>query len=113
MASDKITNTQILLPVFLLSFVVTLFLGFQTTLLVGDHSALKVARAQQDKPLEQLAKVKAQVNALAVGTLHLSKDGNKDAQVIIADLKKAGVDVSDQGTPPGGTAMPTAPAVNP
>ncbi len=100
MSHEKITTSQLLLPLFLLTLVVTIFLGFQSTLLVSDRSALQIARTQQEKPLEQLAKVKAQVNALAVGTLKLSKEGNKDAQNIVAQLKKAGIDINDQAPPP-------------
>jgi len=96
MASDKITATQLALPVFLLTVAVTGFLAFQTTLLVSDRSGLHQAYTQQDKPLEQIAKIKAQLNALAIGTLKLSQQGNKDAEIIITQMKKAGIDVSDQ-----------------
>jgi preprotein translocase subunit SecF len=112
MASDKLTTGQVLFPVALLSLVVTIFLGFQTTMLFSDRNQLQLAHTQQDKPLEQVGKIKAQLNALATGTLKLSEQGNKDAQNIIAELKKAGIDVSDQpqGQPaqPAMTAPPSA-----
>jgi hypothetical protein len=113
MANDRITASQILLPVLLLTVVLLSLLGYQTKLLWGDRTGLHYQHDQQDKPLEQLTKVKAQVNALAVGTLQLSKQGNKDAENIIAQLKKAGIDVNDQGqsTPAPGAPAPTAPAV--
>ena len=116
MASDKITAAHVLFPVSLLSFVVVLFLGFQTTLLVGDRGAMHQAQAQQEQLLAQTNKVKAQLNALAVGTLRLSQQGDKDAQTIIASLKKAGIDVSDQpqgGPPAAGGMTPTAPGMAP
>ena len=107
MASDKISAAQVLLPVSVLSLVLALSLGFQTSLLVKDHSALQQARTQQDKPLEQIEKIKTQASALASGTLVLAKQGNKDAQTIIEQLKKAGVNVNDQAAPvPGGTEVP-------
>ena len=109
MASDKITAAQILLPVSLISVVLVLFLGFQATLLVSDHTSLQQARTEQEAPLEQANKVKAQVNALTVGTLKLSKTGNKDAQNIIAELKKSGIDVNDQQPATNPTKAPTAP----
>ena len=108
MSSEKITAAQVLFPVTLISLVLVVFLGFQTTLLVTDREGLHQAQAGQDKPLQQIEKVKAQVNALAVGTLQLSKQGNKDAQTIIAALKKNGIDVSDQQ--PAGSAPQQAPA---
>ncbi len=106
MASDKITPTHILLPVSMLSFVMALFLGFQTTLLVSDRTSLHAAHQQQEKPLEEVAKIKTQVNALAIGTLKLSEQGNKDAQTIIAALKKNGIDVTDK--PAQASGAPTA-----
>ncbi len=111
MLGDRINPSQALLPLALLSFVVVLFLCFQTTLLISDRSSLHTAREQQDKPIEQIQKIKAQVNALAVGTLKLSEQGNKDAQNIIAALKKSGINVSDQVTPPpsDGDAAPSTP----
>jgi hypothetical protein len=112
MASEKITAVHVLFPVSILSFVVALFLGFQTTLLMSDRGALHQAHGQQDQLIEQVNKVKSQVNALAVGTLKLSEQGNKDAQTIIAQLKKAGVNVSDKPMPngaPQGGAMSQMP----
>jgi hypothetical protein len=113
MAQEKITATQLLFPLSLTGFVLMVFLGFQTTLLVSDHDAMKLARAQQEQPLQQLSKLKAQVNALAVGTLKLSENGDKSAKNIIDQLKKAGVDVQDQAPAPAQAApamMAPAPA---
>lgn len=99
MASDKITAAQLALPVSLICLVVTGFLGFQTSLLVSDRTSLHQAYEQQQKGVEQVEKVKAQLNTLAVGTLKLSRQGNKDAENIIIQLKKAGIDVTDQSSP--------------
>jgi hypothetical protein len=118
--SDKITASHVLFPVGILSLVITLLLGYQTTLLFADRDALHHQYADQDKPLQQIEKIKAQVNALAIGTLRLSQQGNKDASTLIAELKKSGVDVTDQANAapqqPGGggmTAMPQQQMVAP
>ncbi|MDR3448325.1 MAG: hypothetical protein P4M15_00990 [Alphaproteobacteria bacterium] len=111
MASDKITSGQVLFPLSLLSFVVLIMLAFQTHAMVNDHDALSKAKADQVSQLEQTEKVKTQVNALAVGTLKLSEKGNKDAQTIIAEMKKAGIQVGGeppQGAP-GAAPAPVAP----
>lgn len=105
MSMTKITSIQALFPVALLSFVMTLFLGFQTSMMVSDRAVLQDTVKQQQQPLEQAEKVRGQANALAVGTLRLAKEGNKDAQMIIEQLKKAGIEVSDQ---PQGSAAPAA-----
>ncbi|MDR3423698.1 MAG: hypothetical protein P4M13_01280 [Alphaproteobacteria bacterium] len=113
MSHEKITSTQMLLPLFLLSFVVVAFLGFQTSALVGDRTALGEAYTQQEKPLEEVGKVKTQVNALAVGTLKLSQQGDKNAETIIEQLKKAGIDVRDQPSAQPGAGAPPSPALAP
>jgi len=110
--TDKITATQLLFPLSLVSFVLVVFLGFQTTLLLSDRAALQQLRMGQDKPLEQVAKVKEQVNALAVGTLKLAKGGNKNAENIIGQMKKAGIDIQDQA-PPGAAGQQPAPQPSP
>jgi hypothetical protein len=98
MANDKVSASNVLLPVLLLSTAVLGFFAFQTTLLVSDHKSLLQTFTEQQKALEQVAKLKTQVNSLAVGTLKLAEKGDKDAANIIAQLKKAGVNVED--TPP-------------
>jgi hypothetical protein len=107
MASEKITAQRLLFPVFLLSFAFALLLVFQLTLLVSERDNLHTAFGEQDAPLQKLQEIKTQVNALAIGTLHLSQQGNKDAENIMAQLKKAGIDVSDKAPAPTGTATPT------
>ena len=100
-----VTQSCVLFPVFLLTGMFTIYLGMQTAFLVSDHSALQQAYTQQDKPLAQIEKIKAQLSALGTGTLNLAKQGNKDAQDIVQQLKKAGVELAPPaqqgaGTPP-------------
>lgn len=108
MSITKPASFTALVPLALLAFVVTLFLGFQTSLMVSDRGMLQDSIKQQQQPLEQAEKVKTQANALAVGTLRLAKEGNKDAQMIIDQMKKAGIEVADQ---PQGAAPAAAPGV--
>ena len=108
MANDKIVPIQILLPVLLLSLAILGSFTFQSVILFGDHSSLNAAYAQQDKPLQDVEKIRTQVSALATGTLKLAQQGDKNAQVIIDQLKKAGIKVVDQ--PPGQPGAPAAPA---
>ncbi len=102
MSCEKITPRCVLFPVFLLSLAFTIFLSFQAWLLVSDRDSLNQAYAQQSKALEQVSKVKTQVNALAKGTLTLAKQGNKNAQGVVDQLKKAGINIQDkpQDQPP-------------
>ncbi|MDE2030498.1 MAG: hypothetical protein KGI97_08055 [Alphaproteobacteria bacterium] len=98
--SDKITPAQVLFPLCLLSFVVVIFLGFQTSLLVNARSGFEAAKTQQEKPLAQIGKVRGQLNALISGTVALSHQGNKDAEKIVKQLEAAGVKLGPQEPPP-------------
>jgi len=100
--------SQLLLPVFLLSFAVVGFFVFQTTLLVTDRAAIVAAYQDQVKTLEQVEKVRTQASALAKGVFDLDKQGNKNAHFIVEELKKAGVSFQDDAPKAG--AAPTAPA---
>ncbi len=94
--SSCATMACLLLPVFLLACLFTLYIGIQTAFLVVDHETLQQAHEQQDKALAQIDKIKAQFGALSSGTAALAKQDNKDAQEIILKLQKAGVDVAPQ-----------------
>ena len=111
MPAPRITTSQTLLPVLLLSVSLVGFFLFQTSVLIGDHRSLVITRGQQDKPLEQAEKLKAQLTGLASGTLKLAQQGDKNAQNIIDQLKKAGVNVLDQPAPAAtGSSTPKASA---
>ena len=99
MSNENVTSTQVLLPVIMISVVVFLFLAFQTVILSQDRSNFDTAITQQQPTIEQVQKVKAQLDALALGMLKLSQLGDKDAMNIIAQLKKAGVNVGDPSAP--------------
>ena len=103
---QKITMTQVLLPLALVSFTLFLMLAFQMTQSLRDRDALHQAKAQQDKPFEDVQKLQAQLSALALGTKKLADGGDKNAQDIITQLKKAGIVVGDQAA----TAKPMAAA---
>ena len=108
MSNENITSTQVLLPVIMVSVVVFLFLAFQTVILSQDRVNFDTAITQQQPMIEQVQKVKSQLDALALGTLKLSQLGDKDAINIIAELKKAGVNVGDpsSSTPNASAAGP-------
>jgi hypothetical protein len=110
MLCAKDIPSQLLLPVFLLSFAVVGFFVFQTTLLVSDRAAIVAAYGDQSKTLEQVEKVKAQASALAKGVFDLDKQGNKNAHFIVEELKKAGVSFQDEAPKAGAAPAATAPA---
>lgn len=103
------TASQVLLPLSLVALVVFLGTAFQTTQVFRDRGTLHQVKSQQDKPLEDTRRLQAQLDALAVGTLKLADQGDKNAQAIIERLKKLGITVA----PPKADAALTTPAASP
>jgi hypothetical protein len=89
--SNETDKTPLLLPILLLSFSVAGILAYQTCMLVSDRVTINTAYEQQERILVQVDKVKAQASALVKGVMDLSQQGNKNAQSIVDDLKKAGI----------------------
>jgi cell division protein FtsB len=114
MEKSQIAASQILFPVTLLALSVVGFLGFQAVMLSGDNANLQQTVDQQITQLEQVEKVKTQLNALASGTLKLSQMGDKDATAIIAQMRKAGVNIDESpknnAAPAASTPTPPQPA---
>ncbi len=98
----KIGIPQVLCALTLLSFVVLMFLAFQTTQVMRERGVLRQAYAQQDKPVDEAQKLQAQLAGLATGTAKLAQEGNKNAQAIVARLKEMGITIA----PPSAEAPP-------
>ena len=109
MLCAKDIPSQLLVPVFLLSFAIVGFFVFQTTLLVTDRAAIVAAYQDQAKTLEQVEKVRTQASALAKGVFDLDKQGNRNAHLIVEELKKAGVSFQDDAPKAGAAPAATAP----
>ncbi len=107
---NKVTPAHLLLPLSLLAFVVFVFLAFQTSQILRDRDAMHEARGRQDKPLEDAQRVQAQLDALALGTLKLSQQGNKDAKTIIDRMKQLGITVNANAPVGGATSTPATDA---
>jgi hypothetical protein len=109
----KVSISNVLLPLLLVSFTLFLTLAFQMTQIMRDREALHQAKMQQDKPMEDAQKLQAQLTALALGTKKLADSGDKDAQNIIAQLKQNGITVAEPATTSAPGAMAPKPALAP
>lgn len=104
--SGGFSTAQVLLPLSIVALVVFLGTAFQTIQAFHDHSVLRDVKSQQDKPLEDARRLQAQLDSLAVGTLKLADQGDKNAQAIIDRLKKLGITVQAPKTE-GQATVPT------
>jgi len=73
---------------------------FQSYRLVQQKDNLITLKSGQDRPLEESRKVRMQFNSIARGALQLAARGNRNAVVLLEQLKAQGVTVD----------MPPAPA---
>ena len=89
----------------LLVVTVVAWLGFQTVQLSKERRDLQAVRAAQEPTMEQAEKLRAQLNSIARRTLDLAQQGNPGAALIVEELARRGVTIS-QGPPttPAGPA---------
>lgn len=92
------TIQKILFPLMLLALTLCGILVFQTVETLNQKNGYVEARKQQEKPLEEVKRVRTQVDALAIGTLKLSQQGNADALAVVDKLKKMGITINDQSS---------------
>ncbi|HUY68293.1 MAG TPA: hypothetical protein VMV79_03225 [Alphaproteobacteria bacterium] len=104
--NGKVTTANVLLAVGMIGFVLFLTLAFQFSQVLQARSDMHSAIAGQDKQLEGVSHIREQFNALAVGTLKLSRKGDKGAGEIIDRLKQMGIDVHMPSEAPMGAAAP-------
>ncbi|MFY9287683.1 MAG: hypothetical protein WAO98_04185 [Alphaproteobacteria bacterium] len=109
----KISVTQVLVPVGIVSFVLFIMLSFQMSQILRDRQNLQAAHMNQSKAFEEAQKVQTQLDALAVGTQKLAGKGNKNAKAIIDRMKKLGITVNDNAALPAPAADAPAPAKAP
>ncbi len=84
------------LPLPLVLVVVALFvlMLFETAQAVQDHAALSGLRRAQETTMQQGAKIRRQLQALATKTAELAAAGDENAKLIVAQMKKEGVTLS-------------------
>ncbi len=104
-------TSPLALPVLLLSVAVVGLLGLQTWLLSADRAIYSEAYTKQDEVLANLEKAKTQSNDLVKGIVNLAKQDNRNAENIINELRKAGINFQD--LPAKGAPAAAAPAAAP
>jgi hypothetical protein len=110
-SSDKVTVGQLLFPVCLIALIVFSMLAFQTTQIVRERHMLNQTLEQQAPAVEQAQKVDAQLNALAAGTAKLAEKGDKNAEVVVAGMKRVGITLGPQPAPAAPAGKPASASV--
>lgn len=113
--TDKITTTQVLVPMTVMAFSLFLFFAFQSFQVMQERDNLKANMGKLDSALEQSQKLNAQFGGLVVGTQKLAGEGNAIAKDFVGRLKKIGVIMEPKAEPmpveaPAGMVPAGAPA---
>jgi hypothetical protein len=76
------------------------WLGFQTWLLADERAALQAAHQSQQQTVDNAGKLRASLDALAADTQRLADTGNANAALLVAELKKRGITINPNPSPP-------------
>ncbi|MCB1933979.1 MAG: hypothetical protein KDI45_16130, partial [Candidatus Accumulibacter sp.] len=87
------------LPLLLVVLAVFLWSGFQCYQLVGERQSLLTAHASQQRALDESARVRGSLDALARETAVLADRGNASARLIVDELRKRGVTINPNASP--------------
>ena len=80
------------------------WLAFQAQQLYVERQILQSAYASQQQTVDNAAKLRASLDALAADTQRLADAGNPNARALVDELKKRGVTINSANTPPANAA---------
>lgn len=89
--ADRVSNTQILIPMTIVGFLLAFFFMFQMAQVMRDRDALHQTIGRQEAPYTESQKLNTQFGGLVVGTQKLAKEGNATALDLEKRLKQIGV----------------------
>ena len=92
------------MPIFLLVLAVGGWGGFQLLQLYREQQTLMAMHETQQKQVDDAAKLRASLEAIARDTAALAKDGNANAKLVVDELRKRGVNINPDA-PAGGTPL--------
>jgi hypothetical protein len=84
-------------PLLLLAIALVAWLGFQAVQQVRDREQLGALRKALEPQEAAAQKVRASLDAVAIGTAKLAADGNASARAVIEELRKRGITVNAAG----------------
>lgn len=93
----------------LLTVALLLALAYNTFYLIRERRNLHTVRENQQTPLRQAERVRAQFDSIVKRTLQLAQQGNSGAAIIAENLARRGI-TTNPGPAPQTTPDPQAPA---
>jgi len=90
-ANERVSSTQMLVPMTLMALTMALFFGYQLTQIMRDRDSLHMAMGRIETPYTESQKVNAQFGGLVMGTKKLAEEGNAPAQELVKKLQQIGI----------------------
>ena len=81
-------------PILLTTLAVLGWLGFQTLQLLDDQDTIQAAHVAQQQTVDNAAKMRASLDALASDTQRMAEAGNVNARTLVDELEKRGVTIN-------------------
>lgn len=97
-SNGKCRCSSLSLPIVLLSLLITGWLGSELWRTTQERGYLQQAISTQEQQIQNVEKIKAQLNALLEGTQKLASNGNVEAVKITKRLKELGI-INDAQVP--------------
>lgn len=82
------------LSLLLLIIALLAWFGFQTMQLVNERNSLKTLHSNQEQTIINSQKMRTQLDAIAAGTKRLADQGNANAQMVVQQLAKNGININ-------------------
>jgi len=83
-------------PVLLGGLALLVVLGYQTYVLVAERDGLNATHTGQQQTVDNAAKLRNSLDALAADTQRLADIGNPNAGLLVTELRKRGISINPQ-----------------
>ncbi len=90
-------------PMLLTTLAVLGWFGFQALQLLEDRDTIQTARVAQQQTVDNAARMRASLDALAADTQRMAEAGNVNARTLVDELEKRGVTINANAS----TAVPS------
>ncbi|MDD5035576.1 MAG: hypothetical protein PHE55_12545 [Methylococcaceae bacterium] len=95
-APNPSSAANVFWPLLLLLSALILWFAFQLMQTIKLRENLAVIHSSQEPLIQNAQKIRQLTDALALGTLNLSKQGNPNAALIVNALAKRGININPQ-----------------
>ncbi len=87
------------LPVLVCAVALLAWFGVQTWLLVQERDSLRAGHAAQQQTVENAARLRQSLDAVAADTQRLANAGNRNATLLVEELRRRGITINPDAPP--------------